>query len=543
MKNRLQAITCAMLFAFTTATAQWTNNLMQNTPVSVLNNSVTPMTATMANGFTYVSYYWPDSTSQYTLFLQLLDTAGNKLWDANGVAACTKPSGTSVSLYDLKVDNEGNAILGAQFIDTVSYTDSVFVTKISPTGTALWGSNGITLGAALSPVLCVTPGNNIVVAARGGALIWRLTSNGALSWPQPDTLPTKVENMGIVGTSTEDFILEYFLAGNNFQYGTLYAMKYDSTGAQKWVNPVQISSQTAAVYDAIHCTEDRHDGLFTAFTSYTNINQDGFAQHISATGDTLWATDGLDVSTDVNVLKFVTGLVYAPTQKDLYVIESETDLNQNYYGVRLQKIDSSGAPKFTVNGIETEPLDSAQTDGGIVLENDGLVYMYLTDSSEIKADKIDFNGSKIWQRFACTQTSSKLNPSLGLYKNYQVVLVWEDDRNNTSGIYAQAFIDTLAKDTAVTGIASPQLSSFKAVLFPNPAQGNELNLRLTSEYEEAVTISIVDLTGNVVYSTEKQTLQGLNTFSLNPPKLAAGMYIVQLQSSGYRLSMKWICGQ
>ena len=541
MKNKLYLAAFIVLLAFSTATAQWTNNLMQNTPVSALSGSVTPMTATMSNGFTYVSYYWPDSNAQYTLFLQLLDTAGVKLWGANGIAACTKPSGSSVSLYDLKVDNDGNAILGAQFIDTVSYTDTVFVTKVSPSGTQLWGANGISLGAALSPVLCVTPQNNIIVAARGGGLIWRLTPNGTLSWAQPDTLPTKVENLGLVNTSSEDFILEYFLAGNNFQYGTLYAMRYDSTGAQKWTNPTQVSGQTAVVWEAIHCTTDRHDGLFTAFTSYTNVNQDGFAQHINSIGDTLWGTDGLDVSTDASVLKFVTGIVYAPLQKDLYVIESETDLNQTYYGVKVQKIDSAGNPKFTASAFETEPLDSGQTDGGIVLENDGLVYMYLNDSSQIKADKIDFNGNKIWQRYACTQTSSKVNPSLGLYKDYQVVLVWEDDRDNTSGIYAQSFIDTLAKDTAVTGLVNPVMALSGAMLFPNPGSGEQLNLRLTSEKAENLNIRLIDLAGNELYSSQRQITTGANMLNLNAPKLAAGMYIVQVQSSSGQVNLKWIC--
>ena len=541
MKNKLYLLACAVLFAVTTATAQWTNNLMQNTPVSVLSGSVTPMTATMNNGFTYVSYYWPDSNAQYTLFLQLLDTAGVKLWGANGVAACTKPSGTSVSLYDLKIDNDGNAILGAQFIDTVSYTDTVFVTKISPSGTALWGANGVALGAAQSPVICVSPQNNIIVAARGGGLIWRLTANGTLSWAKPDTLPTKVENMGLVNTSSEDFILEYFLAGNNFQYGTLYAMRYDSTGAQKWTNPTQVSSQTAVVWEAILCSSDGRDGFFTAFTSYTNVNQDGFAQHVSNAGDTLWGTDGLDVSTDASVLKFVTGIAYAPAQKNLYVIESETDLNQTYYGVKVQKIDSAGNPKFTASGIETEPLDSGQTDGGIVLENDGLVYMYLNDSSQIKADKIDFTGNKIWQRYACTQTSSKLNPSLGLYKDYQAVLVWEDDRNNTSGIYAQSFIDTLAKDTVTTGIINPGMSLSGVMLFPNPGNGEQFYIRLTSEQTENLNIRLIDLAGNELFSSQGQVTTGINMINLTAPKLAAGMYIVQIQSSSGQVNLKWIC--
>ena len=543
MRKKLPSIFILLLSGQILLHAQWTNNLMQNTPVSVLSASVTPMTATMNNGFTYVSYYWPDSNLNYTLFLQLLDTAGNKLWGANGVAAGTKPSGTSVSLYDLKVDNEGNAILGAQFIDTVSYTDSVFVTKISPQGTALWGNNGVTLGAALSPVLCVTPENNIIVAARGGGLIWRLTSTGSLSWAKPDTLPASVENLGIIGTSTEDFILEYFKAGNNFQYGILYGMKYDSSGTQKWANPVQISDQTAAVFDRIHCIPDGRNGLFTAYTSYSAFNQDGFAQHISASGDTLWGTSGLEVSTDASVLKFISGLVYSQVQNDLYVIESVTDLNQNYYGVKVQRIDSSGAPKFTPQALQTEPLDSAQTDGGIVLENDGLVYMYLTDSAEIKADKIDFNGNRIWQRYACTQTSAKLNPSLGLYKNYEVVLVWEDDRNNTSGIYAQSFIDTLAKDTATTAIFSPGATTFNAILYPNPSNGSTLNIRLTSVTSAPVNIRVVDLAGNEIYSSERQMKAGFNTFNLNMPAIAVGMYLVQLQSTGYSNILKWVCSE
>jgi hypothetical protein len=472
----------------------------------------------------------------------MLDVHGNRVFGPDGVVACNLPTPTFVSQYDLKIDTAGNAIVGAQYIDTVSQTDSVFITKISPNGTHLWGLNGRTPGEGFSPVICVTPSNDIIVASRAGARIWRLRPDGSQAWASPDTIDPRATNCLLINTNTSDFIVVYFKPGGNFQYGNLYAMKYDSSGAKKWTNPVTVSTQTAVVYEAIRCVPDGQNGFFCALTSHSAINQDGYAQHIDADGNTLWGADGMVVSSDSSILKFVSGLAYAADQKNLYVLESVTDLNQNFYGIKLQKIDSAGNPLFGTAGIQTQPVDSSHTDGGVVLEPDGIAYIYTNDSNRIKADKIAFDGHKIWeQRFACTQTSSKLNPSVGLYKNNQFVAVWEDDRDNTSGIYAQNFVDSTGTDTTVS-VTNIYSAHFNAFLYPNPSGENNLGIEINNTRPQNISVQITDMQGRQVYYSYEFIGSGLNMLRPGLSRLSKGMYLVKLQSADNSQCLKWICG-
>jgi hypothetical protein len=67
-------------------------------------------------------------------------------------------------------------------------------------------------------------------------------------------------------------------------------------------------------------------------------------------------------------------------------------------------------------------------------------------------------------------------------------------------------------------------------IYPNPSNGN-FNLELLN-FDESVKVSIVDLTGRLVYESQ---LSGNNIFQLDITDKAAGTYFVRLQSGDYQI--------
>ena len=99
--------------------------------------------------------------------MQRLDAAGNELWGPNGVVVSNAPQNTALFRYDLKTDNEGNAIVAFQ--DQRTGNMQVVAQKMDSTGAPVWPANGVVLADAdaaqgLSPVIGVLSNNNVVVA-------------------------------------------------------------------------------------------------------------------------------------------------------------------------------------------------------------------------------------------------------------------------------------------------------------------------------------------------------------------------------------------
>src|SRR5580765_4842504 len=95
--------------------AQWTADSTQNTIVRDNSGTeeVTPLIASLTDGSTYVSWF-ESVNSSYELRMQLLDPNGFALWDPAGLVVSDYPQSSALYRYDLKTDNEGNAVVGFQ---------------------------------------------------------------------------------------------------------------------------------------------------------------------------------------------------------------------------------------------------------------------------------------------------------------------------------------------------------------------------------------------------------------------------------------------
>ena len=75
-------------------------------------------------------------------------------------------------------------------------------------------------------------------------------------------------------------------------------------------------------------------------------------------------------------------------------------------------------------------------------------------------------------------------------------------------------------------------------VYPNPATDRAM-LKFTSSNESEYTITLMEMTGNVVYTTSHHALQGDNNIELDLSRFAKGIYMIQLSGQGGQ-QMTWL---
>jgi len=91
--------------------------------------------------------------------------------------------------------------------------------------------------------------------------------------------------------------------------------------------------------------------------------------------------------------------------------------------------------------------------------------------------------------------------------------------------------------TAVTS----ENATLKALAFPNPITGNELNLEIESEDEEIAELIILDLSGRMVQSSSIDLLTGTNRSLIDASDLRQGAYMLRITTeSGKSQTIRFI---
>ena len=234
-----------------TSVAQWSTNAAVNNQICGLSGEqAIPKIATCANGDTYIGYF-SNEGGNYDVRLQRLDAQGYLLWAINGILISNNPQNTWLTDWDMTCDNANHCILAFNDIRSSGNTN-VVAYRISPSGTFVWGANGIQLSNTTAfnaaPKVVATTAGNIVVAWQAdnviimqkitpaGSLLWgpagiTLTSANRLTWPQ------------LLPVGTDEVIMKYFDDSGPINAPTrhVFAQRYNASGTAVWSSPAAIS--------------------------------------------------------------------------------------------------------------------------------------------------------------------------------------------------------------------------------------------------------------------------------------------------------------
>ena len=209
----------------------------------------------------------------------------------------------------------------------------------------------------------------------------------------------------------------------------------------QWVEDGLLICDESSEQYYVRTVPDGEGGAIVAWRDFRNGNFDIYAQRVNEFGIPLWTSNGVAVCT------------YTGNQSSVEMISDGAggaiitwqDSRNGNPDVYAQRIDASGAPLWTVNGVAicTDPANV----GYPLLTTDGAGGAIITwmdyrsvSINDVFAQRIDSLGNTLWTAngiLACTYSSNQSNPAIAEDEFGGAHIAWVDNRNGNYDIYCQ----------------------------------------------------------------------------------------------------------
>jgi len=510
-------LTHSLVIAFATlsvlltsnAAAQWNTNTSVNLEISGL-NLADMQTASTTDGKLWTAFYSQNGGS-YDMRAQLFDAQGNKLLGDDGFLVSNQPTGTATFVFNVCVDADNNLVIGCQ--DQRTGTMQAVLYKISQSGTHLWSSSGLILGAGLAPYVGLLSNGEIIAAwnADAGSTVnlQKVTLTGALAWTTP--IPVLVSGTGttrgqVVGNTNGTFTMIFQKKGVAI-YTTLYAQRFNNNGTALYA-PVQLCNETThgvRYYSVVAEGDVTYCGYYSASGSRFN----SYLQRVNADGSIPYGMNGSHFNTSTSSsdsYQMVTNIALAPDSDYVWAVSSFCNTSQSQYGVYVQKfLKTTGARQFTDQAKVVYPISTNfdQQTGNLVLVNDTPIFMTYQSDYKIFVTKLDASGDFVWPyyRTEISSTTAGAGSPKGRYGFNNVgpnwcAGTWQEDRNATELGFIQGISNggLFAIDVATQGGVPATITT--------PAGTLQMTATIWPDYaSQNVTWSIVPVTGLATINT------------------------------------------
>lgn len=239
-----------------------------------------------------------------------------------------------------------------------------------------------------------------------------------------------------------------YIAWKDYRAGgvpDIYIQRMDSSGYALWTtNGVPLCTDPADQSTPAICT-DMKGGAIVAWSDWrSGVERDLYAQRVNSNGSVLWTTDGVGVANKPE--REHNEKITSDGAYGAYVVWEQQDNINYWWNIWLQRIDSSGAPYWTVGGqpvgtianYRLNPKCQRDPVGGLYVcwqEWNGSDYdIYLQRFDKSGARLFGSNGTLICGA-AGAQTDPKIDPDSA---SGGVIVAWVDKRNGTDyNIYSQ----------------------------------------------------------------------------------------------------------
>jgi hypothetical protein len=454
----------ALLGAALPAGAQWsTDPALNNAVADGAGEQVLPKIATTSDGGSYLGWF-DNAGGAYTVRLQRLLPDGSEAWPHNGILVSANPQSTSLVDWDLLADSSDHCVL--VFTDVRDGGDlDVFAYRVSPTGAQVWGANGLQLSANSdyepSPRVCeTTSGDFAFVWARlpsavdGGIQLQRVSAAGVAQYPLGGLTIVTVPGedpafCDIVPAENGNVIVSWIRSIATFASPRhLRACKFRANGAPLWpvVNVYDALSLPIAHWPVLQA--DGAGGAVLAWHRAAGSDFDAFVQKLAANGAEVFPHNGVSVATTASRGQFDPTVAQLDPSGDLLVSWNERNSAQSQWGIRAQRVTAAGALAFGPDGIVLAPLDGVY-DGyprSQPWNGDAIVLWHDEPTAQIGkqrllARRVTASGALAWGASAtvvASTASSKYRLPSAIDCRGVVKVAWEDDRNGTPDVYAQA---------------------------------------------------------------------------------------------------------
>ncbi|MBA3680788.1 MAG: T9SS type A sorting domain-containing protein [Bacteroidetes bacterium] len=454
--------------------------------LAVCNNASTQQSSAIidaGNGSAIIT--WEDfRAGNYDIYAQKIDSSGNVLWTANGVAVCSKTNHQKNP--KITADNNGGAIIVWE--DSVNNFWDIYAQRINASGVIVWTTNGV--------AICNVPNAQI--------------------------------NPKIDSDDAGGAILTWQDKRNNTDYD-IYAQRIDGNGLVLWpANGVAVSTAINTQSNP-RIEPDGNNGALIGWIDKRNaIDYNIYAQHISDIGIAQWTSNGILICGAANNqsaldMKYLGASGTAFTWKD-----SRT----NTLSVYAQMISENGAIGSTTDGILLSNALKSNNPNIIRDDNGGAIIAW-QDSTvlgwDIKTQKISPGGIQ-WQAggvMVSNAVNDQVNVSQVKDGNGGAIYIWEDYRNaNDYNLYAHHLF---YNGSEVVGLNERSGTNLVQVhCFPNPVSPGSVIQLKNNVPGKQWQISIYDSFGKLL---NEQTLKSDEAFQINANnKAGVYFYIVKIEN-------------
>lgn len=274
----------------------------------------------------------------------------------------------------------------------------------------------------------------------------KVDASGNLVWGQPllvDGKPDRQEDPVITKTSDGNVIIAWIDFSNDLD-GNVYAQKVNMAGQLMW----QTGGVPLCVYPGIQISlniePDNSGGAYIVWEDSRNPSKDIYGQHISSTGQPLWAVNGIPIANGAEDESYNTmwadgvgGMIIgyvrvSGTNEKLFVKRFNPD-GQMAWAAPVA-LSSNPAKQ---NKIKMSPIN-----------NDSFVFTWMDhrgSEPDIYAQRVDLSGTLLWADptvvFSdenATVPAQQENPRIVQASDNSVIIIWEDKRNlDEADLFAQ----------------------------------------------------------------------------------------------------------
>lgn len=533
--------------AFSSVNAQWTTNTALNTPICTATGKQNdPRIISDEKGGAFI--VWKDfRTGIPDVYVQRVDRNGNVKWTVDGVGACTHPSDQSTP--GICTDMNGGCIVA--WSDWRSGIErDLYAQRLDSNGTLLWAVNGAVVTTKVERehnerIISDGAGGCIVAWEQASPFGWdvwsqRLNSTGNAVWVSGGIPVVTVGAYRINARIEEDGKNGAYIVWQDYRNGVdhdIYAQHLSPSGARLFGNAgLAISTTTGTQAEPKIDPEITNGGFYVAWIDGRNgSDMDIYAQRVDSTGLVLWTTNGLPVVAATGNQSAV-DILTDPGNDGM--IATWKDRRSGNFDIYTQRLNPSGAPQWTLNGVAICTASGTQKNPNIIEDRAGGAIIAWEDSTtgnfDIRAQRISNFGTLQWT-INGADVSTAINDQTTVKHcpdgNGGAIFCFMDKRTGTNDIYAHHLF---ANGTAI-GIHEEENPFSQIKAYPNPFN-QQVEVSFHSLAEEEIALTLTDATGRNVSAMNQQVFHAVNgdnnvrlVFS---DEILPGYYILNLISKG-----------
>lgn len=551
VRNIILTLSLAFLF-FHFTMAQWNNNPDENMVLFSGSNITSVSSVKTSNNNIFVSYFYKES-SNYNLYVQLLDSDGFKLWEENGLLISSHPQDVNPEPQQMLCDNNDNLIL--LFADTRQNADlSLFCYKLSQDGDFLWGNDGMCIfennnNDLITSISAYYDSENEIIASislmgmsANSVSFQRILSDETLPWGIEGKTISNAESQQVFSTGEHIVVVFKEITGNwmNPEVNILYQL-FDKDGTQIFTNHQIITDQGGiTMWDDYNAMMTNNNQTIVTWHDdrYNEMRAKPYAQNIDVNGNKLWAENGVCLSQEEDMNHFYPMAAGQGMDNEVVLIwQKSVGAVQFYKSVYGQKVSMNGNLEWGPDGKQLlAECSNFHRIQGCIMNEDNLYVAFGLHPTEGYFDTVYTHlgsysvntGNPNWLdpvKFASSDMSKGFF-NLPMIDNNQVVITWmEGSFEAIQKVKGQnIFFDgTMGLHTGISHIEEDNIS-----LFPNPANDY---FQLNYDLSDIRSVLIVDAKGIVVYN-QKVVIPNQKIYISGWQK---GLYFVRVRTKNHKI--------